>query len=159
MYGAVDLLVVGQFGSATDVSAVSTGSQIMHSITTVITGLAMGITILAGQKIGMKQPEEAGRTIGSGICFFAVLSLGLTALMLLFAEGVTSIMLVPSAFMQSMSAFVAQNVGARKMGRADKSLFYGIAASFCVGVVMFWLAFFHGDLYGKYRFRPATFHR
>ena len=56
------------------------------------------------------------------------------------------IMLVPSAFMQSMSAFVAQNVGARKMERADKSLFYGIAASFCVGVIMFWLAFFHGDL-------------
>lgn len=27
MYGAVDLLIVGQFGGAADVSAVSTGSQ------------------------------------------------------------------------------------------------------------------------------------
>ena len=46
MYGAVDLLVVGQFAAAEDVSAVSTGSQIMHSVTTVITGLAMGLTVL-----------------------------------------------------------------------------------------------------------------
>ena len=49
MYGAVDLLVVGQFGSAEDVSAVSTGSQVMHTLTVVITGLSMGITVLVGQ--------------------------------------------------------------------------------------------------------------
>lgn len=61
MYGAVDLLVVGQFGTATDVSAVSTGSQIMHSITVVITGLAMGITVLAGQKIGEKIRKKRER--------------------------------------------------------------------------------------------------
>lgn len=61
MYGAVDLLVVGQFGEAADVSAVSTGSQILHSITVIITGLAMGLTILIGQRIGEKRPEEAGR--------------------------------------------------------------------------------------------------
>lgn len=70
MYGAVDLLVVGQFGTAEDVSAVSTGSQIMHSITTIITGLAMGLTVLVGQRIGEKRPEEAGSIIGSGICLF-----------------------------------------------------------------------------------------
>lgn len=57
MYGAVDLMVVGQFGAPTDVSAVSTGSQIMQTVTSLITGLAMGITILVGQKIG-----ESGRS-------------------------------------------------------------------------------------------------
>ena len=46
MYGAVDLQVVGKFGTAADISAVSTGSQIMQSITVIITGLAMGITML-----------------------------------------------------------------------------------------------------------------
>ena len=51
MYGAVDLLVVGQFGTAADVSAVSTGSQVMMTITTVITGLAMGLTIFVGKKL------------------------------------------------------------------------------------------------------------
>ena len=49
MYGAVDLLIVGRFGNAADVSAVSTGSQIMQVITLTITGLAMGITILIGK--------------------------------------------------------------------------------------------------------------
>ena len=52
MYGAVDLLVVGRFGTSADVSAVSTGSQLMHTITVVVTGLSMGTTILLGQHIG-----------------------------------------------------------------------------------------------------------
>ncbi|MEG1981289.1 MAG: MATE family efflux transporter, partial [Clostridia bacterium] len=52
MYGAVDLLVVGQFGDASSVSAVSTGSQIMQTITGIISGLTMGTTVLLGQKIG-----------------------------------------------------------------------------------------------------------
>ncbi len=56
------------------------------------------------------------------------------------------IMLVPAAFMQSMSAFVAQNVGAKEYGRARRALWYGIGMSFVVGVAMFYLSFFHGDL-------------
>ena len=83
MYGAVDLMVVGQFGAPTDVSAVSTGSQIMQTVTSLITGLAMGITILVGQKIGEKRPEQAGDVIGSGICLFGVLAAVLTVLMIL----------------------------------------------------------------------------
>ena len=67
MYGAVDLQVVGKFGTAADISAVSTGSQIMQTVTIVITGLAMGITVLLGQKIGEDRPEEAGAAVGSGI--------------------------------------------------------------------------------------------
>ena len=55
-------------------------------------------------------------------------------------------MLVPSAFNQSMSAFVAQNMGAGKAERAKKALFTGVGLSLAVGVFMAWLAFFHGDL-------------
>ena len=63
------------------------------------------------------------------------------------AEKVCSfIMLVPSAFSQSMAAFVAQNYGAGKMDRAHKGLAYGIGISFAIGVVMAWSSFFHGDL-------------
>ena len=65
MYGAVDLQVVGKFGTAADISAVATGGQIMHSITIIITGLAMGVTVLLGQKIGEGRPEEAGAAVGS----------------------------------------------------------------------------------------------
>lgn len=307
MYGAVDLLIVGKFGTAIDISAVSTGSQIMQTVTSLVTSLAMGITILAGQKIGEKDAEGAGDAIGSGICLFAVLGILMTAVMvglsgplaalmqapeeafdqtvvyiricsggylfivaynvlgsifrgigdsrmplitvaiacvlniagdlaliagfhmgvagaalatvmaqaasvalsvliikgrqlpftlsrqrmrfdgslikqivrlgapislqdllvsvsflvilaivnslgLIASAGVgiaeklcVFIMLVPSAYMQSMSAFVAQNVGAKTYARGRKALAYGIFTSFAVGVVMAWLSFFHGD--------------
>lgn len=56
------------------------------------------------------------------------------------------IMLISSAFMQSISAFVAQNYGAGRMDRARKALHYGAAVSFVIGVGMFFLAYFHGDL-------------
>ena len=308
MYGAVDLLVVGQFAAAEDVSAVSTGSQIMHSITTVITGLAMGLTVLVGQRIGEKRPELAGAAIGNGICLFGAMAVALTIVMVFGSEVAATIMhapeeafsqtvdyiricsagtifivaynllgsifrgigdskmplitvaiacvinivgdlffvagmqmgaagaalatvlaqavsvvlslliirrrplpftfglkdirfgrnnivkilgigtpialqeflvgisflviiaivnsmgviasagvgvaeklcgfvmLVPSSFMQAMSAFVAQNMGARKPERAKKALFYGIGSSLLAGFVLFYVAFFHGDL-------------
>ena len=52
LYGAVDLLVVGQYASSADVSAVATGSQVMNTITSFIAGLSMGTTILLGHQIG-----------------------------------------------------------------------------------------------------------
>lgn len=54
------------------------------------------------------------------------------------------IMLISSAFMQSISVFVAQNYGAGQMDRAKKALHYGVAVSFAIGVGMFFLSFFHG---------------
>ena len=56
------------------------------------------------------------------------------------------IMLISSAFMQSMSAFVAQNYGAGKMDRARKALYSGVLISFAIGVCMFFLPFIHGDV-------------
>ena len=67
MYGAVDLLVVGQFAQAADVSAVSTGSQLMHTVTVAITGLTMGLTVQVARKIGEGRREDAGQIIGSGV--------------------------------------------------------------------------------------------
>lgn len=48
MYGAADLLIVGQFAQTADVSAVSTGSLIMQSLTVTFASLSMGVTILLG---------------------------------------------------------------------------------------------------------------
>ena len=56
------------------------------------------------------------------------------------------IMLVPSAYMQSMCAFVAQNRGAGNPRRAKKALGYGVASAFVVGVIMCFVTFLHGDL-------------
>ena len=96
MYGGTDLLIVGQFASAGDVSAVSTGSQVMHSVTSVITGLAMGSTILLGQKIGQKKEAEAGDVIGSSICMFAVVALIITISMVWGAGALARIMHAPA---------------------------------------------------------------
>lgn len=52
LYGGVDLLIVGQFAETTDVSGVATGSTLMHTVTMIVTGLAMGITVLVAQRIG-----------------------------------------------------------------------------------------------------------
>ena len=65
MYGTVDLLIVGQFASSTDVSAVATGSQIMQTVTNLISSLATGTTVLLGQKIGQKKPSEGGKIAGA----------------------------------------------------------------------------------------------
>ena len=106
MYGAVDLLVVGQFAVAEDVSAVSTGSQILHSITTVITGLAMGITVLVGQRIGEKRPEQAGEAIGNGICLFGVIALIITVIMVLGSEVAATIMHAPAEAYEQTVAYI-----------------------------------------------------
>lgn len=81
MYGAVDLLVVGQFASSADVSGVSTGSQLTMTINNLITSFAMGITVTLGQQIGQGRREESGRTIGTGICIFVIFGLFLTLLL------------------------------------------------------------------------------
>ena len=96
MYGAVDLLVVGRFGHAADVSAVSTGSQVMMVITAMITGLTMGITILIGQKLGEGKRAEAGNVVGSGICIFAVVAVVITAVFVTFAPAVSSFANAPA---------------------------------------------------------------
>ncbi|MBD5169683.1 MAG: MATE family efflux transporter [Oscillibacter sp.] len=308
MYGAVDLMVVGQFGQPADVSAVSTGSQVMHTVTSLVTGLSMGATVLLGQKLGQGKSEEGGQVLGSAIALFTAVAVALTAAMLLAASPMTRlmqapveafdqtvvyvricsggavfivaynvlgamfrgigdsrtplltvtiacvvniigdlllvgacglgvagaalatvlaqavsvalsllftkkrglpfafslrdirfdphhtgrilrlgipialqdvlvsisflaiaaivnslgviasagvgvaeklcgfIMLVPSAFGQSLSAFVAQNIGAKRTDRAKKAMLYGMGASLCCGIVLAWLSFFHGDL-------------
>ncbi len=95
MYGAVDLQVVGRFGTAADISAVSTGSQIMQTITLVITGLSMGVTVLLGQKLGEGRQSEAGKIVGSGITLFAIVALAVTVGMLLAAPWVAAGMHIP----------------------------------------------------------------
>ena len=95
MYSAVDLWVVGWFGSAADVSAVSIGSQLMQTITSVVTGLAMGATILLGQHLGEGRRQEAGEVVGSAIALFGVLALVLTAALPLGARTLARLMQTP----------------------------------------------------------------
>lgn len=76
MYGAVDLLVVGKFASSADVSAVSTGSQIMMTLTNLISSFAMGTTVLLGQLIGCGKKEEGGKAVGTAMVMFCWYCIG-----------------------------------------------------------------------------------
>ena len=106
MYGAVDLLIVGQFGNAADVASVSTGSQIMQTITSMITGLTMGITILIGQKLGEGKRKDAGNVVGSGISIFAVIALIVTLLVITFSSSITKVMNVPQEAFDSTVSYL-----------------------------------------------------
>ncbi|MCR5540309.1 MAG: MATE family efflux transporter [Ruminococcus sp.] len=96
MYGAVDLLVVGQFGTDSDVSAVSTGSQILQTLTNLIVSFSMGITVAVAQRIGQKRPEEAARTVGTGLVIFAITGVVFTVISVLGAGGLAKIMQAPT---------------------------------------------------------------
>lgn len=72
-YGAVDLLVVGHFGSTSGLSAVSTGSQVLNLVTFVVTQFAMGITVLIARYLGEKRPQYIGQVIGGSIVVFALI--------------------------------------------------------------------------------------
>lgn len=95
MYGAVDLLVVGQFNTSADVSGVSTGSQIILTLTNLIVSFAMGITVAVGQKIGQKRPEEAAQAIGTGLLIFAAIGVVFTIIGIAAAEPLAKLMHAP----------------------------------------------------------------
>lgn len=95
MYGAVDLLIVGKFASSADVSAVSTGSQIMMTLTNLVSSFAMGTTILLGQQIGSGKKEEGGETVGTAMILFAGIAVVMTFLLVVFAPQVSSLMNAP----------------------------------------------------------------
>lgn len=95
MYGAVDLLVVGQFSTNADVSGVSTGSQIMHTLTNLIVSFAMGITVAVGQKIGQKRPDEAARSIGTGLLIFSAIGVIFTIISVAAAAPLAKLMNAP----------------------------------------------------------------
>ena len=95
MYGAVDLLIVGKFASSADVSAVSTGSQIMMTLTNLVSSFAMGTTILLGQQIGSGKKEEGGETVGTAMILFAGIAVVMTLVLVIFAPQVSSLMNAP----------------------------------------------------------------
>lgn len=95
MYGAVDLLIVGKFASSADVSAVSTGSQIMMTLTNLVSSFAMGTTVLLGQQIGSGKKEEGGKTVGTAIMMFTVIAIIMTIVLVIFAPRISSIMNAP----------------------------------------------------------------
>ena len=95
LYGMADLFIIGQFNGVQEITAISVGSQVMHMLTVMIVGLAMGSTVTIGKAIGAKRPERASWAIGNTVTLFMGVSAAFTALLLLLVKSVVSLMSTP----------------------------------------------------------------
>ncbi len=106
MYGAVDMLVVGQFCHAGEVSAVSTGSWMMQTVTSFITGLTMGTTVLLGNRIGAGKAQDGGRVVGVSILLFLAIGTVLTFVLELLAVPFARMMQAPQEAFDSTVLYI-----------------------------------------------------
>lgn len=105
-YGAVDLIVVGRFGSTSGLSAVSTGSQVLNLVTFVVTQLAMGVTVLIARYIGEKREKEIGAVLGGAAVVFTILAGCLFVLLVLFARPISVLMQAPQEALALTASYV-----------------------------------------------------
>ena len=94
-YGMADLFVVGLYNDSATTTAVSIGSQVMHMLTVIIVGFAMGATVRIARCVGAKDERSAARTVGASVAFFILFAVVLTAVLLLMTNAITSVMLTP----------------------------------------------------------------
>lgn len=95
-YGAVDILVVGRFGTTEGISGVSTGSNIMNLFTFVLAGFATSVTILIAKYLGEKKSEKTGAVIGGAVVFFLAVGIALTVVLVVFARPIAILMQAPA---------------------------------------------------------------
>lgn len=106
MYGAVDMLVVGHFGTNAAISGVSTGSSIMNLVTFVLSQLAAGVMILIGRYLGQRQSERIGTLIARAIAFFLAVSVVLTAALVIFAKPIAVLMQAPAEAVELTAQYI-----------------------------------------------------
>ena len=105
-YGAVDLLVVGRFGSTAGLSAVSTGSQLLNLVTFVVTQFAMGVTVLIARYIGEKKPQQIGAVLGGAAVVFAMMAAAMFVLLVFFARPISVLMQAPAEAVELTASYV-----------------------------------------------------
>ncbi len=95
LYGMADLFIIGQFGSVADVTSVSIGSQVMHMLTVMLVGLAMGTTVTISRYVGAKKQREVSNAIGNTVTLFMIVSVVITILLLALVKPIVSVMSTP----------------------------------------------------------------
>lgn len=105
-YGAVDLLVVGRYGSTSGLSAVSTGSQVLNLVTFAVTQLAMGVTVLIARYLGEKRTEQIGAVIGGSAIVFTGIAVLLFILMVFFSHPISVLMQAPEEAVTLTASYV-----------------------------------------------------
>ena len=145
LYGMADLFIVGRYEGVAGTTAVAVDSQVMHMLTVMIVGLAMGTTVSIARAIGADDRPQAAAATGNTVALFLSLSLVLTAGLLLLRRPITAVgivekiisflFLVPSSMLSAVSALGAQNLGAGKPERAKQTLFWAIGLACGFGAV------------------------
>ena len=95
LYGMADLFIIGQYEGVASTTAVSVGSQVMHMLTVVLVGLAMGSTVAIGQAVGGGKRQKTAACVGNTVTLFMSLSLVLTAVLLVLARPIVSLISTP----------------------------------------------------------------
>ena len=158
LYGMADLFIVGQFDGVASTTAVSIGSQVMHMLTVMIVGLAMGATVSIGQSIGAGDKKRASVFVGNTVILFMGISLVLAVLLLFFVKPAVAVMSTPAEAVSGTAAYLticflgipfitAYNViSSIVRGLGDsKSPMYFIAVACAVNIILDYLfiGFFH----------------
>lgn len=106
LYGAVDLMVIGWYCAPESVAAVSTGTQVTQIITSMVSGLTLGSTIMVGKYTGMKDEDRTRKTIGTTLSVFAVIAILLTIVMLTFKGPILAALKTPAASLKEANDYV-----------------------------------------------------
>ena len=152
LYGMADLFLAGQFNGADVISAVSIGSQVMHMLTVIIVGLAMGGTVLIGQAVGAKDDKRASKVIGNTVTLFLIFSVIVTVVLLVACRGIVALVSTPPESVEQTVAYlrvcffgipfiVAYNVIAsiyRGMGDSKSPMIFVIIAC-TLNIILDWL--------------------
>lgn len=96
LYGMADLFIIGQFNGVDSITSVSIGSQVMHMLTVMIVGLAMGSTVTIGKAVGAKDAKLASAAVGNTAVLFMGVSAAATAILLIFVHAIVSVMSTPA---------------------------------------------------------------
>ncbi len=163
MYGAVDILVVGWFGTDESISAVSTGSNMINLVVFVLNGLAMGVTVLMGRYLGEQRPDKLGQVIGGAIAVFLALAAVVTVLLLLLGGSLAGLMQAPEEAYEKTALYIRICGGGivfiigynlissifRGIGNANLPLlFVGIACVVNIAADLLFVAVFQWDVAG-----------
>ena len=106
LYGLADLFIIGQYEGVASTTAVSVGSQVMHMLTVMIVGLAMGTTVSIGRAVGAGDKKRVSACVGNTVTLFMLVSLVLTAALILLVRPIVSVMSTPSEAVEGTVSYL-----------------------------------------------------
>ena len=106
LYGAVDLLIVGRFGTTAGISGVAVGGNVMNLFTMLINSITTGVTVMLGNYIGAKKVDNVNALVGNAVAFFLLLSAVLTLFIVPLARPLAIIMQTPRESLEQTAQYI-----------------------------------------------------